>query len=100
MYKVIKYFTDLQDKNHPYNVGDIFPRADLEVSAERLAELSGKDNKQGEPLIAEVDEKEANLDKMTVEQLEAYAAEKNIDLTDCKNKAEKLAKIKEAEAAE
>lgn len=51
MYKVIKYFTDLQDKNHPYNVGDIFPRKGLEVTEERLAELAGNKNKQGVPLI-------------------------------------------------
>ena len=54
MYKVIKNFTDLQDKNHPYNVGDTFPRKGLTVSAERLAELAGSNNKQGVPLIAEV----------------------------------------------
>nr|WP_288451329.1 hypothetical protein [uncultured Anaerostipes sp.] len=56
MYKVIKYFTDLQDKEHPYNPGDTFPRDGIQVSAERLKELSGKDNKQGTPLIEEVKE--------------------------------------------
>lgn len=57
MYKVIKYFMDLQDKNHPYNVGDVFPRKGLEVSAERLAELAGPNNKQGVPLIERVETK-------------------------------------------
>ena len=56
MYKVIKYFTDLQDKEHPYHPGDTFPRDGIQVSAERLKELSGKDNKQGTPLIEEVKE--------------------------------------------
>ena len=51
MYKVIKYFTDLQDGNFPYKVGDVFPRDGLTVTEERLAELAGKDNKQGTPLI-------------------------------------------------
>lgn len=51
MYKVIKHFTDLQDKNHPYNVGDVFPREGLEVKPDRLAELAGSNNKQGVPLI-------------------------------------------------
>ena len=37
-----------------------------------------------------------DLDSMTVPQIDAYAAEQGIDLTGCKNKAEKLAKIKEA----
>lgn len=52
MYKVIKFFVDLQDNNHPYNVGDVFPRKGHEVTEERLAELAGSDNKQGVPLIA------------------------------------------------
>jgi hypothetical protein len=56
MYKVIKLFADLQDNNHIYNVGDIFPREGLEVSAARLAELSSSKNKQWEPLIALVKE--------------------------------------------
>jgi hypothetical protein len=52
MYKVIRYFIDLQDNNHPYNVGDKFPRTGVKVSAERLAELAGSGNLQGMPLIA------------------------------------------------
>ena len=51
MYKVIKYFTDLQDNDYPYKEGDIFPRSGVEVSEERLAELSGSNNKRKEPLI-------------------------------------------------
>ncbi len=39
---------------------------------------------------------EINLDKMKVEDLEKFAKEKGIDLSDCANKAEKLAKIKES----
>ena len=42
MYKVIEYFTDLQDANYEYNVGDTFPRKGLNVSDERLTELSTK----------------------------------------------------------
>lgn len=59
MYKVIAYFTDLKDNNHPYNVGDTFPRKGVEATEERLAELSGKDNKQGKPLIEKVEAKKA-----------------------------------------
>ena len=39
--------------------------------------------------------KAVSVDDMTVPQLEAYAKERNIDLSGCKNKTEKLAKIKE-----
>lgn len=51
MYRVINFFTDLHDGNHPYNVGDSFPREGVKVTEERLAELSGPSNKRGVPLI-------------------------------------------------
>ncbi len=54
MYEVIHYFTDLQDFNHPYNVGEIFPRSGLNVTEERLKELSGSNNKQNKPLIRNI----------------------------------------------
>ena len=57
MYKVIKYFTDLQDNNYAYYVGDTFPRNGIEAGAERIAELSSDKNLQGVPLIEEVAEK-------------------------------------------
>jgi hypothetical protein len=50
-YKVISFFTDLQDLSYPYNPGDKFPRDGMTVSKERIAELLGKNNKQGKPLI-------------------------------------------------
>lgn len=56
MYEVIKYFTDLQDNDHPYDAGDIFPRAGLVVTEERYAELAGSNNLQREPLIRLVKE--------------------------------------------
>ena len=55
VYKVIRYFTDLQDNDHPYNVGDTFPRDGLNVTAERAAELASRDNAQRTPLIVAVD---------------------------------------------
>ena len=57
MYKVIKSFTDLQDNNHAYYVGDTFPRNGVEAGSERVAELSSYKNLQGVPLIEEVAEK-------------------------------------------
>lgn len=56
MYKVIKYFTDLQDDNHAYNPGDKFPRDGVEVSEARIKELSSDKNKRKMPLIEEVKE--------------------------------------------
>ena len=63
MYKVIKYFTDLQDNNYAYYVGDTFPRNGVEAGAERIAELSSDKNLQGVPLIEEVVEKPKRMRK-------------------------------------
>lgn len=55
-YKVIRYFTDLQDNDHAYNVGDTFPRNGMTVKQSRFDELAGNSNKQGRPLIEKVEE--------------------------------------------
>lgn len=64
MMTVIKKFTDLQDDNHVYNAGDVYPREGYTPSEERIEELASDKNKQGTPLIevpasAEVDVDEA-----------------------------------------
>lgn len=56
MYKVIKLFTDLQDNNHLYNVGDKFPRDGMDVSLDRLEALSTVNNLQHTPLIEFVED--------------------------------------------
>ncbi|MGD6832576.1 hypothetical protein ACQCT5_10455 [Sutcliffiella halmapala] len=56
-YKVVKAFTDLQDDNHVYRVGDKFPRSGR-AKKDRIEELSGTDNKRKEVLIEEVDDEE------------------------------------------
>ncbi|MDW3946604.1 Rho termination factor N-terminal domain-containing protein [Staphylococcus saprophyticus] len=76
--KVIKYFTDLQDNNHEYNEGDVFPREGKEVSEERLAELSTKNNRQGVPLIERVQE-QINYNDMKVSELKEIAKEREIE---------------------
>lgn len=76
--KVIKYFTDLQDNNHEYNEGDVFPREGKEVSEERLAELSTKNNRQGVPLIERVQE-QINYDDMKVSELKELAKEREVE---------------------
>ena len=58
MYRVIKYFTDLQDNNHEYNVGDIFPHNKKKVSAGRIKELAADKNRRGVPLIEKVENTE------------------------------------------
>lgn len=65
MYKVISFFTDLQDNEHPYEEGNTYPREGVSISAERIAELSGSDNRQGRPLIQEVAEDQTDDKKKT-----------------------------------
>ena len=57
MYKVIKSFTDLQDNNYKYDVGDTYPRKGLNVLQSRINELASDKNKQKTPLIEEIPEK-------------------------------------------
>ena len=68
MYKVIKSFTDLQDNNHAYYVGDTFPHNGVEVGDERIAELASDKNLQGVPLIKEVVEKPKRTRKKKEEE--------------------------------
>ena len=55
-YKVIHRFTDLQDNNYPYGVGDTFPRQGFKVSEERIKELASDNNKRRMKLIELVDD--------------------------------------------
>ena len=66
MYKVIHFFTDLKDKNHPYNVGDSFPREGAKVSEARINELASKNNLRGMPLIVKVEETKEEIEKKQV----------------------------------
>lgn len=77
-YKVINYFTDLQDGNHEYNVGDVFPRSGKQVSKERLTELSNTSNRQKKALIERVEEQE-NYSDMNVSELKKLAKEREIE---------------------
>lgn len=54
MYEVIVDFTDLQDNNHVYVVGDKFPRSG-KATKKRFEELSSDKNKRKEVLIKEVE---------------------------------------------
>ena len=68
MYKVIKSFTDLQDNNYAYSVGDTFPHDGVEVDAERIEELASDKNRLGVPLIEEIVEKPKRVRKKKEEE--------------------------------
>ena len=65
MYKVIKHFTDMQDNNFAYQVGDEYPRKGMSVLPSRIKELAGSKNRQGCPLIEEIPDVEDKPEKKT-----------------------------------
>ena len=65
MYKVIKHFTDLQDNNFAYQVGDEYPRKGMSVLPSRIKELASDKNRQGCPLIEEITDVEDKPEKKT-----------------------------------
>lgn len=56
MYKTVVMFTDLQDNNYKYEVGDEYPRLGLKPSLARIKELSTPANRRGVALIEEVED--------------------------------------------
>lgn len=82
MYEVIRDFTDLQDNEYLYTVGDIFPRDGLEVSEERIKELSSSQNLQKRPLIKKVESKQytkTEINRMSTAELQNLAAAEGIE---------------------
>lgn len=67
-YKVIKHFVDLQDNNHKYDVGDIYPRKGLNVLQSRINELASDKNLQKTPLIEEIKEEKKKSVENTDEE--------------------------------
>ena len=65
MFRVIKHFTDMQDNNFAYNVGDEYPRKGLSVLPSRIKELASDKNRQGCPLIEEITDVEDKPEKKT-----------------------------------
>lgn len=57
-YLVIKSFSDMQDNNYKYHVGDYFPHDGLTVTPERIEELSTDKNRRKTPMIEEVQEEQ------------------------------------------
>lgn len=75
MYEVIHFFTDLQDNEYPYHVGDLFPHDGLVVDSKRLKELSGSNNLQKKPLIR-------LIEKQPLQMSESEHVEKQYTRTD------------------
>lgn len=64
-----KGFKDLEDNNHIYRKGDIYPREGLEPTKKRIKELSSEKNKIGKILIQKVEiEEEQNTEEVKEEK--------------------------------
>lgn len=74
-YVVVTDFTDKNDK-HIYRAGDTFPRSGVEVSAERVAELTSKDNMRGEVLIKVMQERKVQPKKKEIDKTEEISVPK------------------------
>ena len=86
-YKVTQAIRDLQDNQHYYRAGDIFPRKDLEVDDERVAELV-----KGGYIVTDVEE-DTDLSKLKKDELVALAVEKGIEVDTKDTKAEIIEKL-------
>ena len=79
MFIVINAFLDLQDAEYLYDVGDAYPREGLEPSEERIKELLGSDNLQGQPMIKAV--KTVPADKESEEVTESELSKEDAEET-------------------
>lgn len=86
-YKVTQAIRDLQDNEHYYRTGDVFPRKDLKVDDERVAELV-----KGGYIVADVED-EADLSKLKKDELVALAVEKGVEVDTKDTKAEIIEKL-------
>ena len=86
-FKVTQAIRDLQDNNFYYAAGDIYPRKNLQVDDERLAELV-----KGGYIVADVEE-DADLSKLKKDELVALAVEKGIEVDTKDTKAEIIEKL-------
>lgn len=79
MFIVINAFLDLQDAEYLYDVGDAYPREGLEPSEERIKELLGSDNLQGQPMIRAV--KTVPVDMKGEEETESESSKEDAEET-------------------
>lgn len=99
-YRVIKYFTDLQDNRHAYKAGDIFPREGMTVSQDRLDELSSSNNRQHRPLIEAVESSKltgTNKPKADEQKRDTAAQNESDDTSKAQRKPTRKRRTKNAE---
>ena len=58
----------MQDNNFAYQVGDEYPRKGMSVLPSRIKELAGNKNRQGCPLIEEIEDTKPEKKTKSVEK--------------------------------
>ena len=53
-YRVLEYFTDMQDKNREYKAGNVYPRRGYTPANDRILELATDNNIRRHPVIEEM----------------------------------------------
>lgn len=84
MYRVIRFFTDAQDSEHAYFVGDTYPRKGVAPSDERIKNLLSGNNFQKVPLIELVKDavaEEEVIEESKVETKDETKAESEVTWT-------------------
>lgn len=67
-YRVIEYFTDLQDKDYAYNTGDVYPRKGYKPTEKRIEELASDKNVRKRPIIKAVSEEAEAVAEVAAEE--------------------------------
>ena len=88
MYKVLSEFADLQDGNHIYRVGDVYPREGYTPKDERVDELSTGKNLLHKPLIQKVEVETVPQKIEEAPEVEEQLPEETVDETVDETEAE------------
>ena len=94
-YVTTKHIRDLQDNEHYYRKGDVYPREGLEVSEERFQELVNGGYIVSDEVAEVLEEETPNLSKLKKDELIALAHSKGVDFNESDTKAEIIEKLGE-----
>ena len=92
MYKVLSEFADLQDRNHIYRVGEVYPREGYTPKDERVDELSTGKNLLHKPLIQKVEDSPHEV--VETPETEEQQPEEITEETEAENEVEEQPKRK------
>lgn len=92
MYKVLSEFADLQDKNHIYRAGDVYPREGYTPKDERVDELSTAKNLLHKPLIQNVEDSTHEVEETP--EIEEQQPEEITEETEAEEEQPKRKRVK------